>query len=280
MTSKSEFNFARIEECNPGLKSHLKLYMLERFGASVKLTSDYPGEKLKVQLWTNTLTKFNSEGKWHAIDLENQTQVGEKTFIFQGSFLPTSVGEYEFTYRIGLDEERDIWQWVGQFQENGCLKLAAPKPGMNWTTGASYIEFSPGVYVGNFIAASQAEELGFDAVLNLAEELTLTFPVNGKIFYQKMGFRDGAHNPIADEGLLAAVNWIESQIEQGKKVLVNCRAGIGRSGSVSIAYYFWKNSHLSYQETLEYIWSKKADIYPHNNLQVSLERLFPRQQKI
>ena len=63
-----------------------------------------------------------------------------------------------------------------------------------------------------------------------------------------------------------------------KKVLINCRAGIGRSGSIGLAYCFYKHRQWSYQKTLDYIWHKKADIYPHAGLQESLEYLFPREK--
>jgi hypothetical protein len=71
-----------------------------------------------------------------------------------------------------------------------------------------------------------------------------------------------------------------TKLQQGKKkVLINCRAGIGRSGSVSLAYCFYKHPKWSYQQTLDYIWNSLADIYPHSHLKESLERLFPREQE-
>lgn len=92
---------------------------------------------------------------------------------------------------------------------------------------------------------------------------------------------DGAQHPIPDEVLTEAIVWIEKQLQKGKeKVLVNCRSGIGRSGSVGLAYCFYKYPHWSYRQALDYVWSKKADIYPHKNLRESLERLFPREKSI
>ncbi len=77
--------------------------------------------------------------------------------------------------------------------------------------------------------------------------------------------------------LLEALAWIEEQLQQGKeKILINCRAGIGRSGSVGLAYCFSRYPQWSYKQTLDFIWRKKADIYPHRHLQESLEKLFPR----
>lgn len=278
MALNSNSCFARIEEIHPSLNSHITLYMLEHFGATVKLSSPYPAKDLRVQLWTNTLNKFNSEGNWHSLDLDYQSQESSDVFIFQGSFMPTSEGDYQFTYRIGLKNDDNQWQWVGRFNENGYLKIEPPSALMLWTQGPSCVEILPHVYVGNFIAASNAEELEVDAILNMASELTLTLPPSSSITYKKMGALDGAIHPISDEILLEAVNWIDEQIQQGKKkILVHCRAGIGRSGSVSVAYCFYKHPHWNYEQTLQYVWSKKADIYPHKHLQESLERLFPRQ---
>lgn len=249
--------------------------MLEHFGVTIKLTSPHPAEDLRVQLWTNALTKLNPNGNWYALDL-NHRETTSEVHIFEHSLMPTSVGDYEFTYRVGLKSNPDRWQWIGQLGKNGYLKVEPPSPSMKWTQGASAVEVFENVYVGNFIAASSAEELGFDAVLNLAEELILTFSPESKILYKKMGLFDGAHHSIADSNLTDAVRWIEEQVRQGKKILIHCRAGIGRSGSVGVAYCFFRNPQWSYPQTLEYIWSKKPDIYPHKNFQESLEKLFPR----
>ena len=267
----------QFKEIHPPLNSIVTLYMLETFGASVKLFSPYSPEEIGVQLWTNTLNKFNSEGNWHPIELPYQFTESENTYIFQGSFAPTSQGDYQFTYRVGVKRQLEQWQWAGRWGENGYLSIAAPSPEMNWTQGASYVEVMPSVYVGNFIAASNAVELGFDAVLNLAEEFILDFPSYTSIAYKHLKLKDGAQHSIADEVIGEAIAWINRQLQQGKKkVLVNCRAGIGRSGSIVLAYCFYKHPQWSYRQARDYIWSQKADIYPHKHLQNSLERLFTR----
>ncbi|MDJ0743749.1 MAG: dual specificity protein phosphatase [Xenococcaceae cyanobacterium MO_167.B27] len=271
----------QFQEIYPSLDTHLTLYMLETFGASVKLASEYYPDELEVQLWTNTLNKLNSEGDWHPIELSYQSQESEHSYIFQGSLTPTSQGKYQFTYRVGLKRKPGQWLWAGQWGEKGSLNVEAPSPEMIWTQGASYVEILPRVYVGNFIAASNASELGFDAVLNLAEEFLLNFPEATGIAYKHQPLKDGAQHSIADEILAEAIFWIKQQLHQGKKkVLINCRAGIGRSGSVVLAYCFSQYPHWSYQQALDYVWSKKADIYPHQNLQNSLECLFPRVNSI
>ncbi len=62
----------QFRETYPAVSSYTMLYMLETFGASVKLVSDHSPQELKVQLWTNALNKFNSQGNWHPINLSYQ----------------------------------------------------------------------------------------------------------------------------------------------------------------------------------------------------------------
>ncbi len=269
--------FAQIVEVYPPLGDYRSLYMLEQFGATVKLKSLVDRQQLQVQLWTNALSKFSSDGRWYGIDLPYQRTEDGDIFVFQGSFMPTGEGEYEFTYRVGLKNGDDRFCWAGELSENGHLKIEPPSLGMAWTQGPNLVEILPNIFVGNFIAASRSPELGIDAVLNLAEELTLSFPPEAAIAYKKLGTTDGSQNPISDDIITAAILWIDAQLKAGKqKILLNCRAGIGRSGSIAVAYCFYKYSHRPYDRVLELVWSKKPDIYPHRGLRKSLERLFPR----
>lgn len=109
--------------------------MLETFGASVKLASRAAPDEICVQLWTNALNKFNSEGGWHSLELPYQYTESENTHIFGGSFTPTSTGDYQYTYRVGFKSQHSNWYWAGKWGENGYLSVAAPSPAMNWTRG-------------------------------------------------------------------------------------------------------------------------------------------------
>ncbi len=271
----------QFQGIHPSLNSHLNLYMLESFSASVKVVGIDSPDNIRVQLWTNTLNKFNSEGNWHGINLHYQSSESKNRHIFQGSMIPSSQGNYQFTYRVRVMEQSQDWHWAGNWEENGFLTVAAPCPEMIWTQGANHTEVMPSVYVGNFISASNAVELGFDAVLNLAEEFLLDFSSATGISYKHLKLKDGAQHPIGDEVISEGISWLEQQLQQGKKkVLLNCRAGIGRSGSMGLAYCFYKHPQWNYQQAQDYIWSKKADIYPHKQLQKSLERLFPRTKNL
>ncbi|MEO1209362.1 MAG: dual specificity protein phosphatase [Cyanobacteria bacterium J06638_20] len=268
---------ARFINVQPSLFQTKSLFMLEFFGASVIIASSHPPEALQIQIWTNTLNKNNSEGTWHPIDLSFQTQTVDGHYLFEGGFRPTSEGKFHYTYRVGLSAPDPQWQWAGSSSVNGQLQIKPPSEAVLWTQGPNHVEVMPSIFVGNFIAASQAEQLGFDAVLNLAEELTVTYPSTAGIAYKKLGTTDGAQHPITGSLLLEALDWIDEQQQQGKQsILIHCRAGIGRSGSLGVAYCFQHNPTWSYDQTLSYVWSKKPDIYPHRYLQETLERLFPR----
>ncbi len=144
-----------------------------------------------------------------------------------------------------------------------------------WKLNPVAIEIWPNLYLGNVLAAMQARQsdFPFKAILNVAEELNL--PIPNEMQYHKIPLRDGAENPIAKGNIAAAITWLAVQLDQGKKVLVHCKAGIGRSASIVVAYVYWKNPTWSYTEVVEYVRSKKPNVFPHAELKRALEVLYP-----
>lgn len=259
---------------SPTLQQSLSRYMLEMVGITLTLKSPLPPNELQVEAWTNLPTRLNSDGIWYSLDIPYDYTCSDGSYCFRSNLQPTSPGHFGLTYRIRHRANPSFIQWAGDLGENVKIFIAPPAPDMDWTQGASYAEILPGFYVGNFIAASQAEILGFDAVLNMAEELELAFTPDGPVAYHKLSCQDGAHHPIPEAHLQAAIAWIERQRAAGKqRILVHCRAGIGRSGSIGVAYCLHRHRRWTYQQALDYVWSKKPDIYPHRQLQSSLEKL-------
>lgn len=148
------------------------------------------------------------------------------------------------------------------------------------------------VYVGNFIAATHAAELGFTHVLNVADNLDMVYTPSlllpashsppsatseqSAVVYHKVSMRDGAHNPIDPSLVSEAVDWLRSADQQHNKVLVNCRAGIGRAGSVGVAYVFATNAMMTFNEAYDHVFARRF-VYPHAGLAATLYQLFPRQ---
>lgn len=96
----------------------------------------------------------------------------------------------------------------------------------------------------------------------------------------------GAHNRISEAILREAVDFLHKEISQGKKVLVHCRDGNGRSGSVALAYIAAQTQKLNqeksqpkqskgevYNQSLQEIWKWKCDVYPHRGLRSTLETM-------
>lgn len=117
--------------------------------------------------------------------------------------------------------------------------------------------------------------MGFDAVLNMSAELDDFYGSN--IQYLKIGLPDGAHNAIPSSVIKEAVQWIDERVREQKKVLVHCRAGIGRSGSIGIAYLYYSNPSWTFKDTLRAVWSVKPEVYPHQSLDAALDKLYTRE---
>lgn len=96
----------------------------------------------------------------------------------------------------------------------------------------------------------------------------------------------GAHNRISEAILREAVEFLHKEVSQGKKVLVHCRDGNGRSGSVALAYIAAQTQKLNqekgrpnqskgdiYNQSLQEIWKWKCDVYPHRGLRSTLETM-------
>ncbi|CAG8632632.1 14135_t:CDS:1 [Racocetra fulgida] len=300
-------------ELKPPLGSSLMRYMLEPFTLSLtikidesitqnlplpldvssqdlqsKLCSIVPAI-LNAQIWTNSVDKYSPEGKWHEIDMgvhivsfdeKRSNDLGALTTAkfwivnFQGSILPTATGSFEYTVRW-KSQDKD-WDWANRYGKNGTFEVKPPSPDSPWTHGPRAVEIEPDLYVGNYIAASRAKNMGFQAVLTVAKELELPPETLEGIEYLKVPMEDGANNRIPDDAINTCVKWIQEQLDNKRKTLVHCRAGIGRSGSIGIGYIYFHHQTLSYRQALQQAWSKKPDIYPHVGLQQSLERLYPR----
>ena len=120
--------------------------------------------------------------------------------------------------------------------------------------------------VGSIDDAQQPPEV-IGALLFVAEEFTLT-PASW-LDYHYIPFREFAKADPAK--LLEAVQWLESRAPNERK-LVCCRAGMGRSVSVVMAYLCCVEGK-SYDDVLKLVMTRHPGAMPLPNLQVAIEQV-------
>ncbi|WP_297497669.1 dual specificity protein phosphatase family protein [Thermococcus sp.] len=84
-----------------------------------------------------------------------------------------------------------------------------------------------------------AEE--FDAVVVLVREFELPYPLEE---WERRGI-EVFHSPIEDftapslSQLLEILHWIDARVKEGRRVLIHCLGGLGRSGTVAVAWLMY-----------------------------------------
>ncbi|PRP88980.1 putative protein-tyrosine phosphatase [Planoprotostelium fungivorum] len=300
-TSLMSVQEVELVAVDPPMGSDNHIFALEPFTVRATLRTSYPINLVRAQFYTNLQHKLNPDGQWQGVDLTFVKKQEDGTSIFQSTFLGTSAGDFEYTIRMALrrilmhtraksssisssapggigpvtstDDEVE-WKWASNFGQNGKIHVSPPSEDLPWTKGPQVAEVLHNLYIGNLSAASQCKELHFDALLNCSRECEVVAPPN--IHYHKIPLADGANNTIRENDIRDAVAWVEQRLDQGAKTLVFCRAGLGRSGSVLISYLFYAHPEWTFQQTLDELWKVKSDVYPHKDLQNTLEKVFPR----
>ncbi len=102
---------------------------------------------------------------------------------------------------------------------------------------------------------------GIRAVVVLIEDHELTFTWKSISQYldelRELGF-EVYHSPIRDfsapslDQCLKILSWISKRVSEGKPVLIHCRGGIGRSGTIAACYLIYRHS-LTPDDALLYV---------------------------
>lgn len=185
---------------------------------------------------------------------------------YKTMLVPSDIGDYQ--YFLQLEDQQQ--HFLRTKKQTFAVQSHSDEL---WTHGPLYTEIYPNLFIGNAMASAIALQLGFTAVLNVADNIELVFP--GGFHYHKVYIQDGSHIPIPQEQIAECVTWLDDQLRQGNKTLVHCRAGIGRSGSIAVAYVYYKTPQWSYEQIVNDIAARKPDIFPHIRLRQSLEQLYP-----
>ncbi|MEM0381133.1 MAG: dual specificity protein phosphatase family protein [Nitrososphaerota archaeon] len=107
---------------------------------------------------------------------------------------------------------------------------------------------------GRPVTRSQIEwlhENGISSILSLTEDRIPPIFLEGfNIIYEHLPTAD--HDPPPLEVILKSVKFIDEMRRQGRRVLVHCAAGQGRSGSIAAAYMMYSKG-MGSEEALNWI---------------------------
>jgi protein-tyrosine phosphatase len=122
------------------------------------------------------------------------------------------------------------------------------------------------LFVGNIYDSAQPPaQIG--ALLLVAEEYQLEAP--GWLISSRIPFKDFGE---ADPNVLAdAVSWVERHIADNR-VMVCCRAGMGRSVSVAMAYLCCAEG-MAYADVLKMVLAKRPGALPLPKLEEGIEQV-------
>jgi hypothetical protein len=192
--------------------------------------------------------------------------------LAQTVFLPEP-GHYD--WRIELSVDGHAFAHVGR-QE------VKTKGTDLWESGPLVLPIERGIYLGNVAAAARPEFLAahdITVVLNAAEERDLRPIYHGHAMrYRHIPFKDFSHNPMAPERVWDAVRWLYEPLHAGRRALVHCHAGIGRSSSLIVSYlYLLEWPDRDFDAVVDHVRNAatiaRHYIAPHKDLADSLVRL-------
>lgn len=106
-----------------------------------------------------------------------------------------------------------------------------------------------------------------DTLLLVAEEFTVE--PGGWIDYHRIPIKEFAEADPAT--LLRAIEWLEKRVPESR-VLVCCRAGMGRSVSVVMAYLCCVEG-MAYADVLKLVMARRPGAMPLPNLQTAIEQV-------
>lgn len=253
--------------CQSALESS---YVREPFTAKLSFGTTLSSEDLLVHLSTRMP--------------DGATQETPMDRLFQSDRLHTYVATIA-PAQIGIMEYRGVIKVADQFYETGNQQLLVMPPREEeWQHQPVFRQVDQNLWVGNARASFEFEQHGFDRVLNVADQFHFSFPPET---CKNIPLLDWGTNAIPKERIQEAVDWLHRQVGVGKRVIVNCRAGMGRSGSIAVSYIYATNPQLNYHQAVHRVRhgdsagvSGKVDIYPHVGLKEKLRRALSRPSPI
>ncbi len=138
--------------------------------------------------------------------------------------------------------------------------------------GGHISQIVDGLYLGDICAAHSLPTMKkhkIDSIVNMC--INCPNKLEADIETKHLGIRDAV-----DENLMSvlhlAIEYIDKQIEFGRRVFIHCKAGVSRSGAVTVAYIMYKN-RWPYDKALEYVRASRAIVNPNKGFVNTLKSL-------
>ena len=119
------------------------------------------------------------------------------------------------------------------------------------------------IYISGWLVAEDWDELSSNSithVINTASSVSKC-PFPEKIYYLPLSIEDSKSEDIQSYFYIC-IDFIESAISSGGRVLVHCMEGVSRSCSIVIAYLMWKRS-WSYKESQSFVQEARPICQPN-----------------
>jgi len=120
------------------------------------------------------------------------------------------------------------------------------------------------LFVGNIYDAGQPTSQ-VSAVLLVAEEYDIDAP--GGVIYERIPFKE--YGEVSSLSLARAVDWVERHLSDNR-VMVCCRAGMGRSVSVVMAYLCCVEGMI-YADVLKLVMARRPGAMPLPKLEETIQ---------
>ena len=111
---------------------------------------------------------------------------------------------------------------------------------LEWVTDDLAVGYAPMSYAD----LDEIKKRGVDAIVNLCAEYCDLHEIEAKTGFEVYYLPIPDENAPDMEDLEKALEWLDDAIHMGKKILIHCRFGIGRTGTFVTAYLVRKGFSL------------------------------------